>query len=143
VLEHVADPLKIVQTLSGHLAEDGMLYIEVPMEIWRRAPLQEEPVTHVNFFTPGSLRYKLWRAGLAVPVVRLGSYLHPSGRSLLAVRAIAQHGQSSANPTPPGDMEARRFLNPGPRERLWRYGLTPRNLLDAFGYKANRLLRTA
>lgn len=79
MLEHVADPLQIVQTLSCHLAEDSVLYIEVPMEIWGRAPLQEEPVTHVNFFTPASLRHLQQRAGLAVPVVRLGSYLHPSG----------------------------------------------------------------
>lgn len=142
VLEHVADPLQIVQTLSGHLAEDGVLYIEVPMEIWGRAPLQEEPVTHVNFFTPGSLRYLMQRAGLEVIRVRLGAYLHPSGRYLLAVRAIAQRvSMSTGSLTPPGNTETRRFLHPGLRERIWRYALAPQNISTAIRYKVRRLFK--
>jgi 2-polyprenyl-3-methyl-5-hydroxy-6-metoxy-1,4-benzoquinol methylase len=49
VIVHVADPLQIVQLLNTHLTERGTRYIEIPMVIWVCAPLQEEPVTHLNF----------------------------------------------------------------------------------------------
>jgi hypothetical protein len=146
VLKHVADPLQIVQTLSSRSAADGVIYIEdfeVPTEMWGRAPLHEELVTHDNFLSPASLRHLLQRAGLAVPVVRLGSYLHPCGRSLFAVRASARRGHLSPDLTPPGDTETRQFLNPGLRERMSRYALTPRNLLDALGYNSKKLVRMA
>lgn len=135
VIEHVADPLGVVEALSRHLVDEGILYVEVPMEIWGRAPLQEEPVTHVNFFTPTSLRYLLDRAGMHVQRVRLSAYLHPNGRQLLAVQAVAGRGHGQPTPAAPGDGDARRFLNPGLRERLWRYALTPGNLLGAVQYK--------
>lgn len=141
VIEHVADPLEIIETLSSHLDENGILYVEVPMEIWGGAPLQEEPVTHVNFFTPASLRHLLLRAGLHVPRVRLGAYLHPSGRQLLAVRAVALRVRRPVVFSPPGDSETLRFLNPGLRERLWRYALTPENILGAVRCKVKQLLR--
>jgi hypothetical protein len=51
VLEHVADPLQLVGELRGYLVEDGVLYAEVPQEIWGRIRLEIDPVTHINFFT--------------------------------------------------------------------------------------------
>src|SRR5690606_908025 len=110
----------------------------VPMEIWGRPPLQEEPVTHINFFTPASLRFMLIGAGLRASRVCLGGYRHPSGRQLLAVRAVAQRGPGPAVLDPPGDGESRRFLNPGLREKFWRYALTPENILGAIQYKMKR-----
>ena len=51
------------------------------MEIWRKPPLQPEPVTHINFFVPGSVRHCMHRAGLVVDYSRLSAYLHPLGAS--------------------------------------------------------------
>ena len=80
----------------------------------------------------------LIRAGLRASRVRLAGYLHPSGRQLLAVRAVGQRGPGAAVFDPPGDGESRRFLNPGLREKIWRYALTPENIFGAIQYKMKR-----
>src|SRR5262249_47690292 len=56
VVEHLANPKRVLSCLAEHLDTRGHLYIEVPLEVWRHAPLHEEPVTHVNFFTASSLQ---------------------------------------------------------------------------------------
>ena len=66
VLEHIAQPLKTLKLLERHLDRDGKIFIEVPMEVWRKAPLPSEPVTHINFFTPNSLYNLLVLGGLIV-----------------------------------------------------------------------------
>ncbi|ABK19024.1 class I SAM-dependent methyltransferase [Syntrophobacter fumaroxidans] len=66
VLEHVADPVSLLKSLGKMLAPEGMLYCEVPMELWRRLPQLDEPVTHLNFFTPGSLASTMRTAGYRV-----------------------------------------------------------------------------
>lgn len=105
--------LKTVERLSHYLANKDLMYVEVPMEIWGRTPLQEEPVTHVNFFSPTLLRYMLPRRGLCVEHVRLAAYLHPSGRQLLAARAVARLTQCPLGVTALGCAETERFLNLG------------------------------
>lgn len=66
VLEHVAAPVTLLRVLADHLVRPGVLFVEVPMEIWRRAPLHAEPVTHVNFFVPRTVRRCIATAGLNV-----------------------------------------------------------------------------
>ncbi len=56
VLEHVVDPVKLLIRLQPFLKEDGIIYIEVPMEIWKTIPIEYDPVTHINFFTKQSLK---------------------------------------------------------------------------------------
>jgi SAM-dependent methyltransferase len=51
VLEHVAEPLEMLKRLRSLLLKDGVLYAEVPLEIWGGIPLEKEPVTHVNYYT--------------------------------------------------------------------------------------------
>jgi len=55
VLEHVSDLRRLVTSLRGHLEPDGLLYAEVPQEIWAGLRLETDPVTHINFFTESSL----------------------------------------------------------------------------------------
>lgn len=129
-----------MERLSRHLADEGILYVEVPMEIWGRALLQEVPVTHV--FTRASLRYMLARVGLREVRARLGAYLHPTGRHFLAIRAIAKRGMDVAVTKPPGCDETERLLSLGLRETLWRYALTPANVRDAIQYKMRRRFTT-
>jgi SAM-dependent methyltransferase len=89
VLEHLADPYKAAHALRSYLARGGVFYVEVPLEIWRKAPLPIEPVTHVNYFTVGSLRILLERAGFDVFSCGEGGYTTEDGEPGLAVRALA------------------------------------------------------
>lgn len=115
VIEHVADPVATLRSVSQLLKEDGFIFVEVPMEIWQRPPLLSEPVTHVNFFVPGSIRRTLEEAGLRVVESRLTTYLHPSGRILPAIIAVGQKTSDTILPSASGFAEATRSLAPG----LW------------------------
>ncbi len=64
VLEHVAEPRELLTSLVAHLEPDGLAYIEVPMEMLGGLPRLREPVTHINFFTPGATEMLCARAGL-------------------------------------------------------------------------------
>lgn len=120
VIEHVAEPGKVLANLAKHLHLGGVLFVEVPMEIWRKAPLQSEPVTHINFFVPGSMRRALEEAGLLVRYCELTTYLHPTGRLLPAVRAVAIKAPSPPSPKSSGWKEVESFLNPRFPTRLHR-----------------------
>ncbi len=54
-LEHVPDPVQMVGELINHLAESGLLYVEVPLGAFREYRHYSEPLTHVNFFSEESL----------------------------------------------------------------------------------------
>ena len=61
-LEHVADPLSIVNKFHNILQDNGVIFAMVPDEILGGiSRLGQDPVTHVNFFTPKSfeLLFKL------------------------------------------------------------------------------------
>jgi|GEM_PF-1006392 len=55
VLEHATDPRAFLKALSYHLAETGLLYIEVPLGCFGEWRSLREPLTHVNFFSEQSL----------------------------------------------------------------------------------------
>jgi 2-polyprenyl-3-methyl-5-hydroxy-6-metoxy-1,4-benzoquinol methylase len=127
VMEHVVEPLRVIERLATHLRDGGWIFVEVPMEIWRGAPLQVEPVTHVNFFTPNSMWNMLTLAGLHVQQSHLATFLHASRKSSHAVRAVAQRTNRKleipAASLVPSDVEE--FLNPGFREIVRYYALCP------------------
>lgn len=72
VLEHVADPLALLQAVARHVHEDGLLYLEVPFEATMRAAEQDAAAwrgkrhwhEHINFFSRPALHRLLARAGL-------------------------------------------------------------------------------
>jgi len=64
VLEHVVEPRELLTRLVGHLEVGGLGYVEVPMELLGGPPRLREPVTHINFFTPGATTSLCARAGL-------------------------------------------------------------------------------
>ncbi|NNN23771.1 MULTISPECIES: class I SAM-dependent methyltransferase [Pseudomonas] len=79
VLEHVPEPLALLDAVTGVLASDSLLYIEVPYEglvqqiaagnaHWQDKRHWHE---HINFYAEASLRALVARAGLVVE--RLGS----------------------------------------------------------------------
>lgn len=96
VLEHLADPYGAVYALRSYLTPEGVFYIEVPLEIWKKAPLPIEPVTHVNYFTINSLRILLERAGFDVMSCEEGTYATENGEPGLAVRALVRLARNEA-----------------------------------------------
>lgn len=90
VLEHLQNPRDILKQLSIHLKEKGILYGEVPFEIWDWIPLPIEPVTHINFFTPKSMRSLFSLLGLHVLFCEEGLFTTAQGGRSFAIRAFAQ-----------------------------------------------------
>jgi hypothetical protein len=72
VLEHLPDPLALLQRVATLLATGTKLYVEVPFEALMRGAESDATAwtrkrhwhEHVNFFSPRSLRRLLERAGL-------------------------------------------------------------------------------
>jgi len=74
VLEHVAEPLALLQEILPAMGPATLLYLEVPHEALVRqhppgtdlAPHKRHWHEHINFFTPASLHQLARRAGLRV-----------------------------------------------------------------------------
>lgn len=141
VIEHVAQPFELLSRLVSHLTPTGRIYVEVPMEIWKKPPLQDEPVTHVNFFSAPSLRYLMMRCGLKVDecVTRV---LKVPGSLNVVVHAIG-----GLNPGQPlelprnGEPAVRKLLSPGLVTKLWWLSLHPDFLAEAIRGAVGRVVR--
>src|SRR5262249_40014745 len=70
VLEHVSNPVEVLETLRGHLKPDGVLVVSVPnFRSWQSAFFRGrwfhlDPPRHLIHFEPDTLRDCLSRAGL-------------------------------------------------------------------------------
>ena len=95
VLEHVADPIGELLSVRKALSENGIIFVEVPLELWNKQhPRPPEPVTHINWFSVPSLRYCLKAAGFDVLDVHYSSFRTYSAKRGLAVRAIARKSKA-------------------------------------------------
>jgi len=94
VLEHVSDITKLVEFFKDRLLPNGLVYAEVPHEIWAGIKIDADPVTHVNFFTENSLKSLFLTNGFkvidskrmistygkkSIEVVKLIAVLNPDG----------------------------------------------------------------
>ena len=146
VVEHLAAPGAAVRALGSHLRTSGRLYVEVPMEIWAES-LPEEPVTHVNFFTPSSLQLLLEESGLTVDSCRLEGAQYVAGAWALVVCAVARQGATTHGRTDRhGPSETMAFLSPNVWLKLMSFCLMPRAipmvLRSQLRASADRLLRS-
>lgn len=66
VLEHVSNVNELVTKLLEHLSPEGIIYAEVPHEIWAGLRIDADPVTHINFFTENSLANLFKMCGLEI-----------------------------------------------------------------------------
>ena len=95
VVEHLAEPLPILRELVRRLTPDGVIYVEVPVEMVKTMPAPTEPVTHCNFFIPESLAALMERAGGRITSCGLTAYPHPSGNWMLCAGATATPGETN------------------------------------------------
>lgn len=65
-LEHVVDPVNLIQTIKSFLKPEGLLYVEVPLGAWMEWKFLKEPITHLNFFSEQSLGKVFEKAGLQI-----------------------------------------------------------------------------
>jgi SAM-dependent methyltransferase len=70
-LEHVVDPLKAIMKIKDILEPGGLLYIEVPFGCWNEYKRTNNFLTHINFFSEGSLYHLLDMCGLSIRYLRL------------------------------------------------------------------------
>lgn len=146
VLEHVAEPLQLVQKLRRYLKEGGVIFAEVPHQILAGVRLGADPVTHVNFFSPQSFGRLFQVAGyeLLDDRVQVGNY----GRARLKVIWILARNSAGAESAGKpidsfGGAEIKRLLQPGRLrliEHMLQIHLLPRieNMLLSLGLKGKR-----
>lgn len=141
VLEHVADPRRTITMLASHLSKRGVLFVEVPMEIWKRAPLHVEPVTHVNFFQAHSMRRLLQGAGLRSVACRLEGYGPGELGDRLVVRAIGTPGRDSPAVAGEGARETERLLRPDFLMKLRVLAMTPASIPGTILHRARQVAK--
>ena len=110
VVEHVAEPVHFLRQMRSLLSPKGILYVEVPQEIWKGIPIIDDPVTHINFFTADSLRCALLGSSLLPVAVepRLAPYGDRFKRVVSAV-AIAEDDVVAAEPSNGSALTTRLF----------------------------------
>ena len=73
VFEHLVDPLKILRNLSKSLKRDGLIYLELPADIFgliRKPPIYE----HINFFSRNSIKNLAYMANLEILYLKIDKY---------------------------------------------------------------------
>lgn len=139
VVEHLADPVGVLSQLRRQAASEGMIYVEVPMEIWGRPPIHREPVTHVNFFVESSLATALEKAGWTVDRCWMAMASHSASGRIPVVAAVARNVAGVAPAvTPRGAGQTLRRLAPNITERLKWLWLRPDRAVD-FALRSIRL----
>lgn len=96
VLEHVSNLSDLVAILRSHLCRDGILYAEVPHEIWAGICIDADPVTHINFFTTNSLSRLISGAGMSV--VERNREISNYGKSHLEVIWVVAEAVGGSKP---------------------------------------------
>lgn len=121
VLEHQADPAEILHELTPHLSAGGLLYGEVPQELFGGIPIERDPVTHIGFFAgAGTLNVLLERADLEILACRsqLATY---NEQTLHIVWAVGRKASKRLSPHYAAALsEARHLLHPSALARLLR-----------------------
>ena len=56
VLEHVSGIGNLIKFLKDQVKKEGIIYAEIPHEVWAGIYLETDPVTHLNFFTENSFK---------------------------------------------------------------------------------------
>ena len=119
VLEHVSDPGEFLKQLRSLLTNNGVVYIEVPREIWQGIPIKTDPVTHINFFTVNSLKHALLLNGLQ-PLSIESKFAPYDGKYKRVIWAVAHAAQVKTLLSNVGGSDTKKLIKPGPLSKLSR-----------------------
>ena len=104
VLEHVSDVSHLLTQLRDYLKDDGILYGEVPQEVWAGLRIDPDPVTHINFFTKNSFLNLFLTHGFEV-LASKRTISNFGASALEVVWAVVRLNQSKAHNLLPTDTE--------------------------------------
>lgn len=111
VLEHVVDPVNLLRSFRPFLKDDGIVYIEIPLEIWKGIPITSDPVTHINFFTTHSLRNAILNSKYHILKLRAG--FQPYGEKYKRVAWAIASPQNGETATVFNSVKTKNLLHPG------------------------------
>jgi SAM-dependent methyltransferase len=69
-LEHIPDVRGVIRGIKRHLVKNGIVYVEVPLGCAGEIFTTDNFLTHVNFFSEGSLGFVLEASGLQIEYMR-------------------------------------------------------------------------
>jgi SAM-dependent methyltransferase len=115
VLEHLADPVALLEQIRRHLVPGGALIAEVPHEVWRGIPIDRDPVTHINFFTSSSFASLFTMNGWEILEQHQRRY--PGERQVVGV-VVARPSETAPRLSGQGARETATLLDPGRVARL-------------------------
>lgn len=129
VFEHLGNPRQTVRDLAGRLKKGGILYGEVPIDIWGGVDIRYDPVTHLNFFTPLCFELLFVKEGLRVLECKTIGGTYSEGKVYSIVVIAQKDGEVRKEAFPGGADQTLRFLNPTMLMRLqraWRLRRVPK-----------------
>lgn len=112
VLEHVCYPVDILKKLGDFLVPGGIIYVEVPAEVWKDVPLRHDPVTHINFFSKESLRTTIYESGFEIEKIKY-DYQPYGEKYKRVVWAIIACNDEIGFISPRKPNKTMQFFNPG------------------------------
>lgn len=88
-LEHIPNIVEFILDIKKHLVEDGIIYIEVPFGCSNEIKRTYNLLTHINFFSEGSLGFLLNNNGFSISTMYSGPVLSAK-RYLPVILTIAK-----------------------------------------------------
>jgi len=96
VLEHVASPRKLTTDFKEYLKDNGLVYVEVPIELFGATNPGSDPVTHINYFQKDSLRILFECAGF-MPIISRQTWRIYHGTGGMVALILAHIDSTPAN----------------------------------------------
>lgn len=113
VLEHIANPQKLLKDLIPFVKVEGIVFAEVPLEIWAGIPIEADPVTHINFYTPNSFNALFFLNGFSI--VKTKREYSNYGASFGEVLSVVARKKDNNVPLPEVKNDIAEFLYPARR----------------------------
>lgn len=92
VFEHVASPKKLAAGFMDYLRNKGLVYAEVPVELFGATRPKADPVTHINYFQKDSFCILFESVGFVPIISRQRSTTYHGRRSSIVAQILARKG---------------------------------------------------
>lgn len=123
MIEHMTDPLEMLQFFAQALPEGGLLYLETPRLDWilQNRVFYDFPYKHCSYYTDKFMLRLLQAAGFAVEVMKLsyeGQYFSICARKSGGVREIASAEKTELEAVKNGFKKTKVTLSRAKKQRL-------------------------